>query len=47
MVRLRNELALALTGNCPCRVIRVDFGMSAACPVMGNLGSAGCPIFAS
>jgi hypothetical protein len=25
-------------------VIRVDSGMSAACPVGGNLGNAGCPV---
>jgi hypothetical protein len=44
MVRLCDELALALTVNRPCRVIRVDFGMPAACPVARNLGSAGWPI---
>jgi hypothetical protein len=27
------------------RIIRVDFGMSATCPVTGgNLGNAGCPV---
>ena len=25
-------------------VNRVDFGMSAACPVGGKLGNAGCPV---
>src|SRR5712664_3243802 len=37
--------------HCPTRgrlwVIRVDFGMSAACPVGGNLGHAGSLLMAS
>ena len=28
----------------PFWVIRVDFGMSAACPVTSDLGNAGCPV---
>ena len=28
----------------PSWVIRVDFGMSAICPVGGNPGNAGCPV---
>ena len=36
-----NELSLGVPD---VRVIRVDFGVPAACPVRGNLGNAGCPV---
>ena len=32
--------------QCLLRVICVDFGMSAACPVRGNLGNSDCLVFA-
>jgi peptide deformylase len=33
--------------GCRLGVIRVDFGMSASCPVWGNLGNADCPVIST
>src|SRR3954447_26087283 len=44
MTGLRHAVHLPLTVGHPLWVILVDFGMSAACPVRGNLGNAACPV---